>query len=102
MFTEYFNTSTINTTRKQAQNQLAINSNQFVDYVGYEILQEVRAVSLRIEAYMRDIFKEAYALNQEEAKKFNDSFVFTSKLEMTFSTPAYEQAFEHIEMDKFQ
>lgn len=102
MFTEFFNPSTINTTGKQAQNQLAINRNQFVDYVGYELLQEVRAVSLRIEAYMRDLLKEAYALNQEEAKKFNDSFVFPSQPEITFSTPAYEQAFENIEMDKFQ
>src|SRR5699024_6051498 len=66
------------------------------------LLQEVRAVSLRIEAYMRDLLKEAYALNQEEAKKFNDSFVFPSQPEITFSTPAYEQAFENIEMDKFQ
>src|SRR5699024_5913383 len=61
-----------------------------------------RAVSLRFEAYMRDLLKEAYALNQEEAKKLNDSFVFPSQPEITFSTPAYEQAFENIEMDKFQ
>src|SRR5699024_3438305 len=66
MFTESLNPSTINTTGKQAQKQVAINRNHFVDYVGYEILQEVRAVSLRIEAYMRDLLKEAYALNQEE------------------------------------
>src|SRR5699024_7662468 len=100
MSSEFFNPSIINTTGKQAQNQLAINRNQFVDYVGYELLQEVRAVSLRIEAYMRDLLKEAYALNQEEAKKFNDSLVFPSQPEITFSTPAYEQAFENIEMDK--
>src|SRR5699024_12828424 len=79
IFTEVFNPSTINKTGKQAQNQIAINHNQFVDYVGYELLQDVRAVSLRIEAYMRDLLKEAYALNQEEAKKFNDSFVFPSQ-----------------------
>src|SRR5699024_5543524 len=84
LYIEFFNPSTINTTGKQAQNQLAINRNQFVDYVGYELLQEVRAVSLRIEAYMRDLLKEAYALNQEEAKKFNDSFVFPSQPEITF------------------
>src|SRR5699024_12857060 len=57
MFTEFFNPSTINTTGKQAQNQLEINRNQFVDYVGYKLLQEVRAVSLRIEAYIRDLLK---------------------------------------------
>src|SRR5699024_12414712 len=102
IYTELFNPSNINTTGKQVKNQLAINRNQFVDYVGYELLQEVSAVSLRIEAYMRDILKEAYALNQEEAKKFNDSFFFPSQQEITFSTPAYKQAFENIQMDKFQ
>src|SRR5699024_7047294 len=102
MITEFFNLSTINMTEKQTQNQLEINRNQYVDYVGYELFQMLRSVSLTIVAYMRKLFKEAYALNQEEAKKFNDSFVFPSQPEITFSTPAYEQAFENIEMDKFQ
>src|SRR5699024_12874806 len=71
-------------------------------YVGYVLLKVIRAVTLSIEAYMRNSLKEAYALNQEEAKKFNDSFVFPSQPEVTFSTRANEQALENIEMDKFQ
>lgn len=102
MFTEYFNPSTINEVGKKATSQLEQNRNEFVDYVGYEMLQEVRAVSLRIEAYMRELLKEAFQMNQVEAQKINEAFIFPSQPHIDFTTPAYDQAFEQIDMSNFQ
>ena len=57
MFTEFF-LSTINASGKQAYKQLETSRNKFIDYIGYELLQEIRAVAIRIEAYLKDMLKQ--------------------------------------------
>src|SRR5699024_4426018 len=52
MFQEHFNPTTITENGRQAQTQLTSNRNRLIDYVGYELLQEVRAVSIRLEAFI--------------------------------------------------
>src|SRR5699024_4425530 len=75
LFSEHFNASTMNASGKQATQQLEYNRNQLVDYIGYELLQEVRAVALRVEAYMKELFQETYDVLQKETKSIDNSFV---------------------------
>src|SRR5699024_10422849 len=55
VFTEHSNASTLHASAKKATERLEYTRDQFVDYIGYELLQEVRAVALRVEAYMKEL-----------------------------------------------
>src|SRR5699024_5389442 len=102
LFTEHFNASTLNASRKKATEQLEYNRNQFVDYIGYELLQEVRAVALRVEAYMKELFQESYDVLQKEAQTIHHTFVFSSQETVTLNTPEFEAAFSQLDMEIFQ
>src|SRR5690625_3943005 len=93
MFSQFFNPTTITESGKKAQEQLERNRNHFIDYVGYELLQEVRAVSLRIESFMNGLLKESYEQIQQDISKLDDTFMIPSLEEHEFTTPSYEQAF---------
>lgn len=101
MFTEHFNPTTITKSGRQAITELEHNRNQFIDYVGYELLQEVRAVSLRIEAYMKELLKNTYEQIQEEIASIDKTFIIPSLTDTNIETPEYKQAFMDIDMNIF-
>ena len=101
MFTEHFNPTTITESGRAATHQLEHNRNKFIDYVGYELLQEVRAVSLRIEAYMKDLLKSTYEEIQHGIEKVDKTFIIPSLNESEIDTPNYEQAFSNIDLSIF-
>ncbi len=99
MFSQFFNPTTITNSGKKAQEQLVRNRNHFIDYVGYELLQEVRAVSLRMESFMNGLLKESYEQIQQDISKLDDTFMIPSLEEHEFTTPTYEQAFTTSDRD---
>lgn len=101
MFTEHFNPTTITKSGRQAITELEHNRNQFIDYVGYELLQEVRAVSLRIEAYMKELLKNTYEQIQEEIASIDKTFIIPSLTDTNIETPEYKQALIDIDMNIF-
>ncbi len=101
MFSEHFNPTTITKSGKQAITELEHNRNAFIDYVGYELLQEVRAVSLRIEAYMKELLKNTYAQIQEEIEAIDQTLIIPSISDTNLETPEYKQAFTDIDMNIF-
>lgn len=102
MFQEHFNPTTVTENGRQAQEQLVRNRNRLVDYVGYELLQEVRAVSLRLEAFMNELLKDHYEEISDELLQLDQRLTLANYEEEGFTTPNYEQAFEEINMDLFQ
>ncbi len=102
MFTEHFNASTINASGKKAAEQLQQCRNRFIQYTGYELLQEVRAVSLRIEGYMRELQRDLHQQLQQEAEAIHSSFVLGDLNKQELSTPEYMQAFETLDVGIFQ
>ena len=98
IFSQFFNPTTITASGKKAQKQLELNRNHFIDYVGYELLQEVRAVSLRLESFMRGLLKEIYEQIQQDASKLDENFIIPGIEEHEFHTPAYEQAFANTDV----
>lgn len=101
MFTQYFNPTTITENGKRAHKQLEKNRNQLIDYVGYELLQEVRAVSLRVESFAEKLLQQFYDEINEEIAKLNHLFTLSRYKQRKFSTPAYEQALQSIDMSIF-
>lgn len=102
MFQEHFNPTTITENGRQAQTQLQANRNRLVDYVGYELLQEVRAVSLRLESYINKLFKDHYEQMSDELRMIDESMTIANFEEERFTTPEYAQAFTQINMALFQ
>src|SRR5690625_4092883 len=101
MFSQFFNPTTITESGKKAQVQLERNRNHFIDYVGYELLQEVRAVSLRLESFMKGLLNELYDQIQHDTTKIDNSLLIPSVEEHQLSTPTYEQAFTNVDMSIF-
>src|SRR5699024_5590982 len=66
IFSEHFNPTTITKSGRHAMVELERNRNRLIDAVGYELLQEVRAVTLRIEAYVKELLQSTYQQIQEE------------------------------------
>ena len=101
MFKEMFNPTTITESGKKAKEQLQRSLVNLIDYTGYELLQELRAVSLRIEAYLFELQKEVY---QDTNSKVNqiDSYFMLPALENTdIQTPEYPQAFKDANIEPF-
>src|SRR5699024_7255092 len=93
MFKEHFNPATVTETGKQVTIQLEQNLNRLLDYAGYELVQELRAVSLRIEAYMHLLANDAYSALTEKIEAIDQRFLMPAFSAFDWTTPEYEQAF---------
>ncbi|WP_176555802.1 dynamin family protein [Virgibacillus ndiopensis] len=101
MFKETFNPTTITGTGKQAQAQLSNSMKSLLDYTGYELVQEIRAVSLRIESYMYSLANDAYETIIEKSTQIDEKLVLPSLMSFDLSTPEYDKAFGSIEKNTF-
>src|SRR5699024_12187171 len=101
IFSEHFNPTTITKSGRHAMVELERNRNRLIDAVGYELLQEVRAVTLRIEAYVKELLQSTYQQIQEEMRKVNDTFILSSFESADIHTPEYEQAFTNVNVNLF-
>lgn len=97
MFTQFFNPTTITGSGRKAHTELELNSNRFLDYIGYELLQEVRAVSLRIEGYMKELMKETYETLQINVKDVDPTLIIPGLHELEIETPVYQEAFTQLD-----
>src|SRR5690625_5676106 len=94
MFTQHFNPTTITESGRKAQEQLKINRNYFIDYVGYELLQELRAVSLRVESYLHELIHDVYNQINENINETDNTYLLSSLKDYEVITPDYEQRSE--------
>lgn len=97
MFKEKFNPTTVTKSGQAAMKELEFNMNDLVDYTGYELLQEVRAVSLRIEAFIRMLLKEANNNIVEQVKAIDNRFIVSALSDISFDTLEYKQPLSYIE-----
>src|SRR5690625_4375239 len=102
MFKEYFNPTTINETGRKAKLQLEKSMQKLLDYMGYELLQEIRAVALRMEAYMRELLQEADSGLETAMNKIDPNFIASSATEPEWETPNFDIAFKEMNVDVFK
>lgn len=101
MFKEMFNPTTITESGRKAQEQLKSSLNKLIEYVADELLQEVKAVSLRMESFIE---KQAFELHKNIAsmsEKTDELFVLPSHSNIQLTTPEYKQAFDQLDRSVF-
>lgn len=101
MFKETFNPTTITQSGKAAQPELKLALQQLLEYTAFELLQEVQAVALRIEALVNKLLQEIYhdlytTLNARDAQ------FQVADLEMvTLETPVFEKGLQSVSAKEF-
>ncbi|WP_461179517.1 dynamin family protein [Virgibacillus ainsalahensis] len=101
MFKETFNPTTITESGRKAQTQLRTSLQNLIDYVGFELLQEIQAVSLRVEKFIHLQATEVYDDMQQQEKKIDETLVFPEFEPSAVETPVYEQAFKQMDTSEF-
>src|SRR5690625_2528014 len=101
LFKDRFNPVTISASGRKAKQQLKDQLSILIDDTGYELLQELRAVSLRIEAFLLELIKEVYSDFQDRTKGIDDQFTLPMIEAGTLDTPSYEQAFLTMDLKEF-
>ncbi|MFC3038867.1 dynamin family protein [Virgibacillus xinjiangensis] len=102
MFKEMFNPTTITESGRKAQEQLKQSLQKLLDYSGYELLQEVQAVSLRIESFLRTLEKESHDSLAKDLEKIDGTFFLPEAGEQEIETPSYKQAFSQLKPAEFK
>ncbi|QKY69138.1 hypothetical protein Len3610_05520 [Lentibacillus sp. CBA3610] len=102
LFKETFNPATITGSGKEAKQQLENCLWNLLDYTGYELLQELRAVSLRIESFIYDLKQEVYLDYTSKSSNIDHAFLLPDFEESELSTPDYEQAFSNLDAQTFE
>ncbi|SFD77812.1 GTPase Era, involved in 16S rRNA processing [Lentibacillus persicus] len=101
MFKETFNPGTITESGRKASQQLKNNLRKLLDYAGYELLQELRAVSLRIESFVNEMKHDIYLDYTSKSKDIDEGFLLPHFEATDLVTPDYEQAFFDLSVQTF-
>ena len=101
IFMEFFNPTTVTESGRKATKQLQKNMIQLIDYAGYELLQEIRAVALRLESRMNELAREIYNQIQEQSKAVESSYILPSFDKITLETPDFKQALTDLNVERF-
>lgn len=102
MFKETFNPATIKGSGKQASIELENCLRSLLDYTGYELVQELRAVSLRIEALIKDFTHDVHQEFSNQSNQIDAKFILPDFDEVKLDTPEYEKAFSNVGIQTFQ
>lgn len=73
--------------------ELEICLHLLIDSLGYELLQEIRAVSLRVEATIYQLIEQFYKDLQEQLLSVDEQFLLKMFERSNLETPEYTQAF---------
>ena len=97
-FRDAFNPTTI-TTSKRSELESCLRT--LLDHSGYELLQEMRAVSLRVEATMRSLANDLHDVLKDNCLEIDTQFILPMYDVNDIQTPNYEQAFQAIPLSTF-
>lgn len=101
-FKDTFNPTTITESSRKAMPQLRRALKKLFNYSSQELLQEIRAVSLRIENYLRELMEEVDADVRKNIQAINTKFIMPSSIQLDLQTPEYDQAFQHLTEKPFE
>ncbi len=101
-FKDTFNPATITESGRKAALQLEKQLQELLDFTGYELLQELRAVSLRIESFIKELQNELHHDFSGKSKQIDAQFLLPDFRDLELETPAYDQAFVDLSADDFR
>lgn len=102
MFKDKFNPTTVTESGRKAVHQLQKNTIDLLDYVGYELLQEARAVSLRIESYIKEQHVDVMDAYTQKLLSVERDFSLPSIEVIQLETPLYSQPLQDINLKVFE
>ncbi|UFU01158.1 dynamin family protein [Radiobacillus kanasensis] len=100
-FKEEFNPSIIKGSAKEARIGLETSLVAFLNRIKYELEQEIRAVSLRMERFGNDKLKEVYEQLELQSVKVNDHVSFASFEDRTWEAPTFPTPFQGMDKRMF-
>jgi predicted GTPase len=98
VFVEFFNPSVVK--KDKAVLQLCLQ--ELLTFLEHDVVQEVRATSLRLEKYMKDNLHHMQERMKVEVQKGNEQCDLPFDMEFTFHEPAFHKPFEQMEIGRFQ
>ncbi|MFB4169128.1 dynamin family protein [Virgibacillus sp. JSM 102003] len=101
MFKETFNPTTITESGRKAQAQLEQCLRNLLDYAGYELMQELRAVSLRVESFIAEMKKDIQLEYSTKSNLIDKNFLLPDFDDAELKTPVYYQAFAELDVQTF-
>lgn len=101
MFKETFNPTTITESGRKAQEQLRSSLDNLTEYVGFELLQEIQAVSLRIEAFIQKQASDLHHNLSSMSGKTDELFILPNVNVTELETPIFNQAFQQMDQTVF-
>ncbi|WP_339227887.1 dynamin family protein [Oceanobacillus sp. FSL K6-2867] len=101
MFKEMYNPTTITESGKKAQNQLRKGLENLLEYIAFELLQELQAVSLRIESYIHEQLNEVHQTLADKSLKIDSLFELPDMQKMEIKTPSFEKGLTNIDLSHF-
>lgn len=102
MFKEMFNPTTITENGRKANDQLKNALENLLEYVRFELNQELQAVSLRVEATAKELASEVYHIFTAENKATNTLFDLPNEYTMELQTPVFNEKIENLVLKDFQ
>lgn len=98
-FKESFNPATLQNNQKSA---LIKALNELLESLGYDFAQEMRATSLRIENYLKDLFQKRFGQFQEQISKIQSTISLSDYEIGSISTPEFPSAFTDIDRSQLE
>ena len=101
MFKDHFNPTTVTQSGKEGIRQLEHCTKNLLDYAGYELLQEVRAIGLRVEKTLQELIDEFDRNLKSSINLIDNNLSFKTLEKLDYHTPAFEQALRDMPMSHF-
>lgn len=94
MFKETVNPATITESGKEGRKQLWDCMWNLIAYCQTELIRELQAVSLRIEAFMNDSMLDVYRFIEKQSQSVDKSFMFAEIDRKDIASPVFSEAFQ--------
>ncbi|PAV29402.1 hypothetical protein CIL05_11075 [Virgibacillus profundi] len=101
LFKESFNPTTITETGKSANHQLRTSLDNLLGYTSFELRQELQAVSLRMESFVKTLLVEVHNGMKSKSSETGGTLFYPDLSPQELETPDYKEAFESIDMKRF-
>lgn len=102
MFKEAYNPTSITESGKAGQTQLKKSLHHLLDDVRFELVQEMQAVSLRVEAYIETLLHAFYKEISHHTESISTVFSLPQLEKTEFKTPRFEHGFVELDVNMFR
>ncbi|MEH7236510.1 dynamin family protein [Bacillus sp. JJ1562] len=102
MFKEAFNPSSLRDDGRDLKNALRSCLAEFLESVGFDLAQEMRATSLRIESFIsKRLYGQLSSFN-EQIKTINPNMSISESIELEFESIEFKNGLENEETDRYK